>query len=241
MTSRYFFGRVEAVRIDFFAFPRCGSHFLRSCTAGLLDLVALPHGDSASPEAAARQNEIDPLALYALNLREDGVPYQPVWFNATANGRHGTPVMSGHPVLILIRDPHAAVYSLYRVTRDRWNTPIGDTRAWAKKQFESYAQFYSAALALLAAHHGRAMLLRYEDLRAGPQALERLVAFVGVRPKLSIPFVHHFTRFGTFATAGARTFYREGDNEAWRRDEDWLTTIRALPLPGFEPFGYAPQ
>lgn len=238
MTERYFFGRVEAIRIDFFAFPRCGSHFLRSCTAGLFDLVALPHADSASPEAAARRQEIAPLAQYALNLREEGVPYQPVWFNATANGRHGAPVMSGFPILVLIRDPRAAVYSLYRVSRDRWNVPIADARAWARKQFESYAQFYSGAQALTGAHPGRAMLIRYEDLRAGPQALESLITFVGAPPKLSAPFVHHFTRFENFAIGGDRTFYREGDNDAWRRDEAWLNTIRDLPLPDFAPLGY---
>ena len=88
MSEPYYFGRVPAVQIDMFSFPRCGAHFLRLCTAGLFDLVALPHGDSGKAEAAQRREELDPLSLYALNLREDGVPYHPVWFNTTSNGRH---------------------------------------------------------------------------------------------------------------------------------------------------------
>jgi hypothetical protein len=241
MSRRYFFGRVEAVRIDFFAFPRCGSHFLRACTAGLFDLVALPHADSASEEASRRNEEIDPLALYSLNLREDGIPYSPVWFNATANGRHGLPIDSGFPVLVLIRDPHAAVYSLYRVSRDRWNIPIPDARQWAKAQFEKYAAFYESALALRAADSGRTLLTRYEDLKRGPEALDTLVSFVGVRPKLSSAFVHRATLFEHYAAAGSRTFYREADDSAWRKDADWMAAIRGVPRPDFSRFGYDQQ
>jgi hypothetical protein len=238
VTAGYYFGRIPAVQIDFFAFPRCGSHFLRLCTAGLFDLVALPHADSESEEAARRRDELDPAALYALNLREDGVPYHPVWFNATANGRHGTPVMGRAPVLILIRDPHAAVYSLYRVSRDRWNVPIRDARVWARAQYEKYGAFNAAGEALLREHPGRSLLVRYEDLRAGPEALERLVEFVGVRPKLSPAFVHRITRFETLAREGERTFYREADNDAWRRDQAWGEAVRGLQHPDFAALGY---
>lgn len=239
MNRRYFFGRVEAVRIDFFAFPRCGSHFLRACTAGLFDLVALPHADSANEEAAARTEELDPLAVYALNLREEGVAYHPVWFNGTANGRHGVPIDSGFPILVLIRDPYAAVYSLYRVSRDRWEVAIPDAAAWAGAQFRKYAEFYSAASTVLASARSGGLLMRYEDLCKEPGALEGLVGFVGVRPKLAPAFVHRQTRFGGYVAPGARTFYREGDNRAWERDEPWREMVRGLRVPDFAPYGYA--
>ncbi len=238
MSEPYYFGRVPAVQIDMFSFPRCGAHFLRLCTAGLFDLVALPHGDSGKAEAAQRREELDPLSLYALNLREDGVPYHPVWFNTTSNGRHGTPVMGSAPVLILIRDPRAAVYSLYRVSRERWNIAIPDARTWARAQFSKFASFYAAGNEVLAANPGRVLMIRYEDLREGQGALERLVSFVGVRPKLSEAFVHRLTRFESIAGPGKRTFYREADNDAWRRDEAWMAAIDGLSMPDFAPFGY---
>jgi hypothetical protein len=74
---------------EYFAFPRVGSHFFYYCLTGLFDLIGLPHEHLTSIEAISRQEELNPLALYALKLREDGIPFQPVFFNALSNGMHG--------------------------------------------------------------------------------------------------------------------------------------------------------
>src|SRR5260221_11903205 len=84
--------------IQLFAYPRVGSHFLAYCLHGLYDLVALESCHSDNPEVVAREQELDPHALYALELREDGAAYQPLWVNAIANVVHGMPVPSANPI-----------------------------------------------------------------------------------------------------------------------------------------------
>lgn len=236
MKEQYFFGRTLAKQIDFFAFPRTGSHFFRYCTVGLFDLVALPQPSTDDPEAIDRQRELDPLALYILDLREDGVPYVPVCFNARANGQHGIPVLGDCPAVVLMRDPMPTLYSFYRVARDRWGERIDRPAAWVRAKAKRYAEFYDAGLAIAAANPGRVLVLRYEDLAASPEALRRLVDFVGVRPKLRPELVHEVTRFERFARPGARTFYRAGDNDAWRSDADWAAILKEADLPDLTRF-----
>ncbi|MFN0132681.1 MAG: hypothetical protein ACKVW3_09160 [Phycisphaerales bacterium] len=238
MKDQYFFGRTLARQIDFFAFPRTGSHFLRYCTQGLFDLVALPQPGTDEPEAVDRQRELQPLALYALDLREDGVPLSPVWFNARAAGRHGTPAKADAPALILIREPIATVYSFYRAATSRWGTTIDAPAAWLQDKFNRYTDFYRAGLAITAEHPQHSLLLRFEDLVESPAALERLVAFVGVRPKLAPAFVHAATRFDAMVAPGARSFYRAGDNTAWRADPDFCRILERVQLPDSSEFGY---
>jgi hypothetical protein len=194
-----------------------------------------------NPEAVSRLQELDPLALYILNLREDGIPHQPVYFNTRATGQHGFPQKGASPAIILIRDPIATLYSFYRVARDRWNEPIGDPVAWVRVKLARYAEFYDAGLALLAANPGSSLLVRYEDLRRGPEPLHRVVSFVGVRPKLSPELVHHITRFERFVrkepAVGPRTFYRAGDDDAWRADDEWRGILDRSALPDLSRFG----
>jgi hypothetical protein len=38
---------------------------------------------------------------------------------------------------------------------------------------------------------------------------------------LSPSFVHWLTSFERFTKPGARTFYRAGNNDAWREDAEW--------------------
>lgn len=250
MKDRYYFGRVLARQVDFFAFPRTGSHFLRYCTQGLFDLVALPQPGTDDAEAVDRQRELRPMALYALDLREDGVPWTPVWFNAGATGRHGKPVKGGAPVLVLIREPIATVYSYYRASESRWGATIDSPAAWVQDKLNGYAEFYRTAGSLLAQHPRESMLVRFEDLVAGPEALRRLVEFVGVRPKLSPEFVHEVTRFESMVARGTggaggtgreeegRTFYRAGSNEAWRADEAFARVLARVRVPDASEFGY---
>lgn len=237
----YHFGRTLATRVDFFAFPRTGSHYFRHCTAGLFDLVELEHADTTNPEAASRASELDPDILYALTLREDGVPYRPVWFNARAAGQHGFPVKGPAPVVILTRQPAATVYSFYRVARDRagFGVEVGpDPAAWISARLERYHLFLSAAASVLREHPQSTLVIRYEDLRAGPEPLVRLVELVGVRPKMRPELVHKLTRFDVIARPGARTFYRAGDNDAWRQDPEFLAAWRAASVPDFSSFPF---
>ena len=241
MKSLYHFG--ELVReIDYFAFPRTGSHFFRYCTSGLFDIVSRTHAHIANPEAIDRQQEINPQVLYGLDLREPGVPFQPIWINTVPNGVHGRPIDGSNPVIVVIRNPVATAYSLYRVHRDRWHgVPSIDSQVsveWLSQTLQEYSAFYNAAFDLLDSLGDRGLLIRYEDLVATADPLHRLVQFCGVKPKLQPDFVHFLTRFDLFAKPGDRTFYRAGDNEAWRRDQVWMEILGRLSVPDFSRFGY---
>jgi hypothetical protein len=237
----YFFGSRLARVVDFYAFPRTGSHFFRYCTQGLFDLVAVPGPAAGNREAIDRQNELDPEMLYALDLREDGVPYAPVLFNGAARGQHGTPAPGPNPIVILSREPVAAAYSFYRVARDRpgFGARVGeDSGAWLAGVLTQYHDFLVAARGTLAAMGDRAIVIRYEELRAGPAPLHALVALVGVRPKLRPELVHKLTRFETFTKPGERTFYRAGDDAAWRSDAAFVGLVERVAMPDFSEFAF---
>jgi hypothetical protein len=238
MSKRYHFGRTLTRRFDYFAYPRTGSHFFRHCTAGLFDLVTLPGSAIDDPEAVSRADELDPEMLYALNLREDGVAYAPVHFDAAPRGQHAEPAMGEHPVIVLVRHPLAAIYSQHRVLRDRRSQAVSDTRRFLQGHLRKFAAFYEAGLAVRREHPDRTLWVHYEDLLASPEPLERLVRFVGAGPKLRAAFVHRVTRFDTITRPGERTFYREGDNDAWRRDEAWVEAVASVEIPDFGPIGY---
>jgi hypothetical protein len=234
--DKYFFGRTPTRQIDVFAFPRTGSHLFRYCTAGLFDLMALPQPGLENPEAVERQSELNPHALYALDLREDGVPYAPVWFNARANGQHGFPVKGEAPMVVLIRDPVPTFYSFYRVSIDRWKQPIEDPPTWIRAKCQRYTAFYDAGLEQIAKSPRDSLLIRYEELIGSADPLKRLVSLVGVQPKLDPEFVHSVTRFDQFTRRGTRTFYRAGDNNAWRHDKEWCTLLERADLPDLSRF-----
>jgi hypothetical protein len=234
----YYFGTTLARRLDYFAFPRTGSHFLWTAFTGLFDLVFFPNAYVANPEARQRRDELNPHALYAMKLREDGVPFQPVYINAAPNGVHGGPVKSAHPAIILIRDPHATIYSWYHTAIDRWGATIDDVPAWIQQSYRDFASFYDETLALIAADPAAIHLVRYEELRRDPAAIASLVAFVGVRPKLSPEFVFEMTRFDRMTREGRRTFYRTGDNASWRGDEAWRRHLEAAAPADPSRFGY---
>lgn len=235
----YHFGTRLAVRCDYYGFPRTGSHYLWACFTGLFDLVFYPNSFVENPEAKQRSEELNPHAYYVLRLREDGVPYQPVYINAAPQGVHGMPTSSEWPALVLIRDPHPTIYSWYHTAVDRWGANFPDRVAWMRDAYQQYRSFYDAALALVASHSGRTHLIRFEELKRDPAALERLVRFVGVQPKLSPAFVHWWTDFERMTRPGNRTFFRGGDNERWRSDAAWQADLRRAAPGDFTAYGYS--
>jgi hypothetical protein len=237
MQSTYYFGNLTK-QIKTFAYPRTGSHYFTYCLTGLFDLIALPNGYLHNQEAIERQNELNPDVLYALGLRESGALLQPVHFDPLSNGTHGLSTESESQIVVLIRDPIATAYSRYRVERDRWGGVTELTADWMRDELVHYADFYDHAFAVLARQQNRGLLLRWEDLVAGPQALERLATFVGVVPKLRPAFVWSLMRFENFVRPGNRTFYRSGRNEAWTADTTWRSVLSSMRDLSFERFGY---
>jgi len=234
--GQYYFGSLLK-EIDIFAFPRTGSHFLAYCFAGLFDSISLlPEVHRTLPESISRQDELRVEALYALELRQPGVPFQPVWLNPIVNGVHGLPAPCDHPALVLIRDPIASAFSAWRA-RHRLGFAL-ETAEELNVHLDKYEDFYDAANILIKQAAGRALLVRYELLVANFEMLQRIVEFVGLTPKLAPRFVHWVTRFENFVAGGNRTFYREGDNEAWRRDEPWCMLLQQAGMRDFSRFGY---
>jgi hypothetical protein len=236
----YHFGTRLAVRCDYYAFPRTGSHYLWACFTGLLDLVFFPNEFVDNPEAKQRAEELNPHAYYALRLREDGVPHQPVYINAAPQGVHGSPkpAAADRPVIVLIRDPHPTIYSWYHTATERWGAKVADRAEWIRKGYGEYRAFYDAAFALLEKNPAKTHLVRFEDLKKDPAVLARLVQFIGVQPKLSVDFVHWWTDFDRMTQPGQRTFYRGGNNEKWRSDAAWLADVREAAPGDFSRYGY---
>ena len=237
MRSTYHFGSLIK-EVNIFAHPRTGSHFFHYCLTGLFDVVTMPHAFLHHGEALSREKELNPEALYALDLRQPTVPLQPLHVNALVGGVHGLPVESDCSTIILIRDPISTVYSRYRVDRDRWGGIKELTAEWLKDQLLRYAFFYDRGMDVLDRLGKRGILVRWSDLVAGPEALERVVDFVGLTPKLQCSFVWSIMRFGSFVGPEPRTFYRSGSNTAWHKDSHWINTLAAMEDLSFERFGY---
>lgn len=234
--GEYYFGSLVK-QIDVFAFPRTGSHFLAYCFSGLFDSVSLlPQAHRTVPEAISRQDEIRDEALYALDLREPGVPFQPVWLNPLSGGVHGLPFLSENPALLLIRDPVATAFSAWRA-RERLGFNL-ETPDDLNDHWNRYQEFYSAGMDMLAQSPGNTLLARYEQLAATVEALDDIVHFVGIKPKLEPRFVHWVTRFENLVKDGNRTFYREGRNDAWKRNAEWCDLVRRTGMRDFSRFGY---
>jgi hypothetical protein len=224
--------------VNLFAYPRCGSHFFLYCMAGLYDIVTSNDPRLSPAEVIDRATELNPDVLYALTLREPGVALHPVHFNANNNGMHGLPTESERLTIVLIRDPVATVYSLFRFWRDRLGLVTDLTTEWLASQFLSYADFYDRALEVLARQKERGLLVRWEQLVAGPQALESITEFTGIAPKLRPSFVWSMTQFENFVRPGERTFYRSGTNAAWSADPLWGEILSRVGEFSFERFGY---
>ncbi|MBI4621689.1 MAG: sulfotransferase domain-containing protein [Verrucomicrobia bacterium] len=235
----YHFGTRLAVRCDYYAFPRTGSHYLWACFTGLFDLVFYPNAFVDNPEAKQRADELNPHAFYVLRLRDDGVPYQPVYINAAPQGVHGAPASGEWPVITLIRDPHPTIYSWFHTATERWGANFPDRVAWMREAYQQYRNFYDAALAQVEKDPARSLLIRFEELKQDPAVLAALVKFVGVQPKLSPAFVHWWTAFERMTKPGGkRTFYRAGNNAQWRSDAGWQADLAKVHPGDFSRYGY---
>jgi hypothetical protein len=242
MVSRdeYYFGSKLKV-VDFYPFPRTGSHLLYYSMTGLFDLLTrIPEDTRKNPEAASRQNELSAEALYTLELRESGASFAPLLLNIMEDGLQRLPEPGDNPVLMLIRHPLAAAYSAW-CTRERLGFEI-ETGVQLAKHLDRYENFYSAAIKLLRRDHSNALLIRYENLISSSAPLDTLAAFLGLRPKLSTSFVHWLTRFDRFVSEKNRMFYRTGDNEGWHENKEFLELLTSAGPPrDFRRFGYSTE
>ncbi|MEX2045163.1 MAG: hypothetical protein WD941_07405 [Opitutus sp.] len=234
----YYFGTRLAKRCDYYAFPRTGSHYLWACLTGMLDLVFFPNEFVDNPETKQRAEELNPHAYYALRLRDDGVPYQPVYLNAAPQGVHGVPAAGDWPLIILIRDPHPTIYSWYHTATERWGAKVPDRVAWMRDAYRKYREFYDAGLGLAEKDPARTLLIRFEELKADVAVLRRILSFLDVQPKLSPEFVHWWTEFERMALPGKRTFYRGGNNTQWRADAGWKADLDRAAPGDFSRYGY---
>ena len=219
-------------------------HFFLHCLSGLFDLVMLPHEHLDNPEAIARQDELNQEASYALDLRQDGVPYQPLYVNPFAYGVHHVPTRSDRRRIILMRHPLPTLYSLRRVSRERWGEPPADPRKWVGVHFKEYLRFYDEAFNLRHSEPDRTLLVRYEDLVSDPATLTKVVAFVGRQPKLNPKFVHWVTSFSRFVRQNpeaSRSFYRAGRPDSYREDPVWGPLLDSLDPAIWAYFGYGPD
>jgi hypothetical protein len=206
----------------------------------LLDLVFFPNEFVNNPEAKQRAEELNPHAYYALRLREDGVPHQPVYINAAPQGVHGSPkpAAGDWPAIVLVRDPHPTLYSWYHTATERWGAKVPDRVEWLRKGYAEYRAFYDAAFAILEKNPAKTHLIRFEELKRDSAVLARLVQFIGVQPKLSVEFVHWWTDFERMTQPGRRSFYRGGNNAQWRTDAAWLADVKQAAPGDFSRYGY---
>jgi hypothetical protein len=227
-----------------FAFPRTGSHFFKYMLSGLYDVQLGYIPIQPSKEVEELVEELNPAALYALRLR-DCFEARPLVVIYNRNGLHGKPggYIAGEKTVIVIRDPIATAHSFYRVWEDRWDPDHahGFNEESLAQNLNEYSAFYDAALDYKAAYPDSTYLLRYEEAVRSPQALEDFVAFLGLEPKLSPSFVWSTTRFENFVNPGKRTFYREGNNDAWRKDTRFVDMLKQVGAFDFCRFGYAGQ
>lgn len=242
-----------------YSYPRTGSHFLTHCIRALYDTGVNDLDDwsgvqwRAEPgsaqkgihlrgedEARDRDNEINPLALYALSLRGNCGRRSPLVLDHERNGAHGLPDVPGADErgCILIRDPLATVFSYYRVWTSRWEPGEAFDSASVRHHLTSYCEFYDRALRVIEESEGRMILLRYEDLVFSSSALQILCNFLSQSPKLEPEFVWHMTKFDNFARTGVRSFYREGKNGAWRTDAAFCAMAGVLEEFDFRRYGY---
>lgn len=226
-------------RIDYYAYPRVGSHYLFHILSGLYDLVLLDSENFHTEEYLSRSNELDEMSLYSLRLRDSSLPGSaPIYLNPNPNGIHGMAKDFGYPIICLTREPVAAIYSYYRMKRDRFHEKIDDLTLWIGERLQEYTDFYKEALVEGEKKPEHFLLLRYEDVCSSPEYLQRICDFIGESPKLDPAFVHHMTSFSNFIKEGDRTFYREGDNAKWRKDHDFVTSLGQSDYPSLSGLGY---
>jgi hypothetical protein len=233
------FARQYTKRIDYFAYPRVGSHYLFHCLSGLYNIVMYDMECLQTEETIRRKEELQSEAIYALGLQDPAKPQPiPVHIDPVPNGIHGLPTFRGLPIICLSREPHATVYSLYRLEQDRMHKTIEKPKVWLQKKFNDYENFYRKAVNLQKQKDESFELIRFEDLVEDENTLIKLSEFIGLEPKLDPQFVHSVTMFDRLTIKRNRTFYRAGNNERWREDTQFRELITSLDIPEIPEFGY---
>ena len=226
-------------RIDYFAYPRVGSHFLFHIFSGLYELILFESEDFKTEEYLARKNEINEFSLYALSLSDlNKSTRQPIFVNPKANGIHGTPIDSGFPIISLIRHPLATAYSYYRLERDRFNRSFSNEKAWILDKLNEFDKFYTQVFEVKNKIKNDMLILNFEDLVSDDKYINNIVDFFNVEPKLDPNFVYNCTKFENFTSNSDRTFYRNGDNEKWLQDDNFKLMIKDFDFKKFRKFGY---
>ena len=166
------FGTRFSKRVDYFAFPRTGSHYLSYLLTGVMDLVFFKIAGQDAPEVASRVHELKADVLYSLKLREDGVPFQPVYLRHAPLGIHEKPQLKDDLMIVLVRDPRAAIFSWYRLHVDRLQVRIEDPISWLQCEFDRYRDFYQSAASVCAG----TTYTGFDGPLRGPRAISRLTA-----------------------------------------------------------------
>ena len=227
-------------RFDYFAYPRVGSHFLFHIFSGLYELVLFESEDFETEEYISRKREIKEFSLYALSLHDSKRKFrQPIFVNPKANGVHGFPIDSGFPIISLIRDPLATIYSYYRLKRDRHNYVFLNKEEWIQDKLSEYYKFYSQVQELKIKLKDSMLIIKYEDLISDVKYIIEIVNFFRIDPKLDPNFVYNCTNFKNFASGSDRTFYRDADNEKWLLDDEFKTLLKGIDFNKFLKFGYS--
>jgi hypothetical protein len=159
-------------------------------------------------EVREREAELNPVSLYALTLRRACGTRSPLNLIHGRTGIHGHPggLLPGEWAVVLLRDPVATVFSLYRVWKDRWEPEMPFDSESVRHHLSEYGQFYDAALACKAEHGDAVKFLRYEELTASPDAIRDFCDDLDLPTKLDPEFVWHITKFENFTSNTARTF-----------------------------------
>jgi hypothetical protein len=242
-----------------FSFPRTGGHYLAHSIEALYDTAPVdPKEDigivwqadapSASrgvilegdAEVQDRDRELNPMSRYARSLREHSGAVVPLNHIHGRTGVHGVPGDLGpdERAVVIIRDPVATVFSLYRVRRDRWIPGAPFDADAIRFNFDEYVRFYDAAYGLKDSRFDDVKIVVYEKLVESPVELRDFCNFLGFRPKLEPEFVWHITKFENFILPEKRTFYREGKNDAWKADAAFCAMLAEVPEYDFRRFGY---
>ena len=137
-------------QFHYFAFPRVGSHFFFHCLTGLYDLILFDSESFHTPEYLKRSEELSSNALYALKLNDLSLgKSQAVYVNPFPNGIHGDPVYSGLPIISLIRNPFATIYSLLNLNISHLKVESINYEEFILKQLDAYVNFYNSLLKLI--------------------------------------------------------------------------------------------
>ncbi|MDA0849093.1 MAG: hypothetical protein O2827_05015, partial [Verrucomicrobia bacterium] len=194
-------------QFHYFAFPRVGSHFFFHCLTGLYDLILFDSECYHTLEYQKRSDELNPNALYALRLHDLslGKP-QPIYVNPCPNGIHGVPIYTGLPIISLIRDPFATVYSFVNLNISHLKNESIDYEKFIIQNLDKYIQFYTNLLEISKEHPSNILLITYENLVSSSETLNTLTEFINQSPKLRTGFVFDQVKFDNLVNPDKKSF-----------------------------------